>query len=80
MRVVQYDTLVAVLRRIVGAEDLSDKSLNVMIDDACSPPSSVHKSKVIKRTEKMGAALVHDWQPRFSTCEPRWGHASSACC
>jgi len=61
----QFDTLVAVLRRVVAAKDSGEQGLDVVIDDASSPPSSVHKSKVIKRTEKMGAALVHDWQPRF---------------
>ena len=61
----QYDALLVVLRRITGVSELNDESLNLLIDDSSSPPSSVHKSKVIKRAEKMGSSLVHDWQPRF---------------
>ena len=62
----QYETLLEVLRRITGcADELSDEALNLLCDDTTSPPTSVHKSKVIKRAEKMGASLVHDWQPRF---------------
>ena len=62
----QYDTLFGVLERIVSAVAtgaLSDETLDVLCDDAESPPSSVQKSKVIKRAD--GSALMNDWQPRF---------------
>ena len=61
----QYDTLLEVLRRITGCDELTDEALNLLVDDTTSPPTSVHKSKVIKRAEKMGGSLVNDWQPRF---------------
>jgi len=63
----QYDTLLCVMQRIVAcAGELTDEALGVLCDDADSPPSSVHKSKVIKRAERqMGSALMNDWQPRF---------------
>ena len=63
----QHDTLLRVLQGVVAAGgDLTDERLRVLCDDSDSPPSSVHKSKVIKRAERqMGSALVNDWQPRF---------------
>jgi hypothetical protein len=62
----QYETMLVVLRRITGASDVEDDAaLGLLLDDASSPPSSVHKSKVIKRAEKMGGSFAHDWQPRF---------------
>ena len=63
----QYDTLLRVVQRVVAAGgNLTDETMQVLCDDSSSPPSSVHKSKVIKRAERqMGSALVNDWQPRF---------------
>ena len=64
----QYAALLIIVSRIVssGGADPSDQSLNLLVDDTSSPPSSFHKSKVIKRSEKIGSALLlHDWQPRF---------------
>ena len=73
----QYDTLLSVLQRIVhanqqvgdggaGAGAAMDEALRLLADDARSPPSSVMKSKVIKRAERsVGSSLVADWQPRF---------------
>ena len=62
----QFDTLVAVLQRIATAPGLDDESLQLLCDDSDSPPSSVHKSKVIKRAERsLGSSLVAEWQPRF---------------
>ena len=64
----QYTALLIIVSRIVssGGADPSDQSLNLLVDDTSSPPSSFHKSKVIKRSEKIGSALLlHDWQPRF---------------
>jgi len=63
----QHETLTRVLQRVIAAEGgLSDEALQLLCDDSDSPPSSVHKSKVIKRAERqMGSALINDWQPRF---------------
>ena len=46
----QYDMMLAVLKRIADATEVSDEALGVAVDDAASPPSSAFKSKVIKKT------------------------------
>lgn len=56
----QHDTLVAVIQRIVEATAVTDEAINVALDDAESPPSSLHKSKVLKR-----ASGSVSWEPRF---------------
>jgi len=64
-----YATLLELLNRICSltskGTEITDDALQFLCDDADSPPSSITKSKVIKRAESFASGLVHDWQPRF---------------
>ena len=54
----QYETLLEILRRVTSSAELTDASLNLLVDDETSPPTSVQKSKVIKRAESSPPAWL----------------------